>query len=131
MMKKKWDKNVEASTPLADGKSGAYRVTYAGGVKEDLSKLGRTGNFRIAEWWAKHSASDEERLIVSLLARRLYDPDTDLARQAALFLRLLDDKPSRPRGDELLGAPGGGGTAAVAIANAKATGAMELPKAFV
>jgi len=68
-----WDKAPEASTPLADGRSAAYRVTYAGGVKEDLSKLGRTGNFRVAEWWAKHEASEDEKLLVGSLTRRLYD----------------------------------------------------------
>jgi putative heme-binding domain-containing protein len=126
-----WDQAPEPSTPLAGGNSPSYRVTYAGGVTEDLSKRGRTGNFRIAEWWAAHTPSEDEKLIFSLLTRRLSDPDPDLARQAALFVRLLGDRASRERVDELLGAPSRGATTgATPIANAKATGAMVLPEAF-
>jgi putative heme-binding domain-containing protein len=127
-----WDKAPNVSTPLTGGQSGGYRVTYAGGMTEDLSRRGRTGHFRIADAWASRPPTRDEASIFSLLARRLEDPDENIAKEAAFFVRVLGDPRTRARADELLGAPAA--TPAehgVPIAGAKAMGVTVMPGAFL
>ncbi|HWE94974.1 MAG TPA: c-type cytochrome [Tepidisphaeraceae bacterium] len=127
-----WDTAPDASTPLTGGQSGGYRVTYAGGVTEDLSRRGRTGHFLIADAWASRPPTKEEAALFSLLTRRLEDPDEKIAKQAALFVRLLGDPRTRARADELLGAPAASPAGqGVPIAGAKATGVTVMPDAFL
>jgi putative heme-binding domain-containing protein len=126
-----WDKAPDPSTPLAGGNTGAYRVTYAGGLTENLSKRGRAGNFTIADVWAGHTPTADEASLSSLLVRRMEDSDENISRQAAIFVRLLGDVKTVARADELLGVPAiASGDSKAPIADAKATGVMVMPDAF-
>jgi len=80
---------------------------------------------------ASHSrTSEEEKQFSHLLARRMDDADTQVAKQAAFYLRLLKDE----RVDAKSPPPLLGITTVVAantpIANARTTGIMELPEEF-
>jgi putative heme-binding domain-containing protein len=73
----------------------AYVVEYAD-AKVDLGRLGRIGNYTLAEHWkaGKHSAAQEQ--LFDLLRRRLADKDESVRLQAAHFLALLNDPRSEP-----------------------------------
>ena len=85
----RWDEPLDKSVPLDAGNG--YTVTYANGVKEDLRQRGPMGNFTIADAWDTGVRSDEDQTLFALLLHRLDDADEKVARQAAFFLRLLDD----------------------------------------
>jgi putative heme-binding domain-containing protein len=126
-----WDKAPDAAIPLAGGRSGAYRVTYAGGATEDLSKLGRTGAFTMADSWASKPRTSDEAIVFSLLTRRMEDSEVNVAKQAAFFLRLLGDAKTEARANELLGVPPPDkADSKTPIAGAQATGVMVMPEAF-
>ena len=125
-----WDRSPDPSVPLTPG-NGGYRVTYAGGVVEDLPSHGRIGNFTIADAWKSRAPTAEEALLFSLLGRRLEDSDQNIAKQAAIFVRLLADPSNLVRANEILGVPSSPQKESnVAIAGAKATGVTEMPEAF-
>jgi putative heme-binding domain-containing protein len=124
-----WDQPLDRTTPLDASKKDAYRVTYAGDVTEVLTDRAPMGNFTASEAWAARSKSADDEAQVQLLRDRLSDSDSNLAKQAALYLRLLADAPSEDRVNALLGFPAPPGKA-TAIANATATGLMELPEAY-
>ena len=73
----------------------AYTVRLADG-KVDLRKLGRIGNYTIAEHWraGKHTAEQEQ--LFALLRKQLADAAEPVRLQAAFFLRLLNDPRSEP-----------------------------------
>ncbi|MEI7776822.1 MAG: c-type cytochrome, partial [Verrucomicrobiota bacterium] len=102
-------------------------VTYVGETV-DLSARGLMGNFTFADVWAKHTKSADDENLFALLERRLNDPDSNNAKQAAFFLRLLKD----PRTDAQCAALIGGGNVvnAAPLKNATSTGITELPEAF-
>jgi putative heme-binding domain-containing protein len=125
-----WNKSPDESIPLTPG-NGGYRVTYAGGVTENLPGHGRMGNFTTADAWRSRAPTTEQALLFSLLGRRLEDADEHIAKQAAIFVRLLADPSNLARADELLGIPAAVQKESnVAIAGAKATGVTEMPEAF-
>jgi putative heme-binding domain-containing protein len=63
----------------------------------DLRKLGRVGNFTVADHWkvGRHTA-EQERLFTTLLAR-LSDSSEPVRLQAAHFLEVLNDPRSEPQ----------------------------------
>lgn len=104
------------------------KVQYADGI-EDLAARARLGVFTIADAWGHRARTSDEETIFALLARRMDDADTRVARQAALFLRLLKDERVDAKASDLLGIPFNAPTNAP-IANARVTGTLELPEAF-
>jgi len=126
-----WDTNPAASTPLTPERKG-YRITYADGVVEDLAKHGRIGDFTIAVAWAKRTPTPDDALLFSLLSRRLEDSDENIAKQSAIFVRLLADPRNLARANELLGIPAAPPKETnVPIAGAKTTGVTVMPEAFL
>jgi putative heme-binding domain-containing protein len=73
----------------------AYVIQFAD-ARIDLRRLGRLGNFTVADHWkaGKHTA-EQERLF-ALLQDRLGDADEQVRLQAAHFLFLLNDPRSEP-----------------------------------
>jgi putative heme-binding domain-containing protein len=68
----------------------SLKAQYADGIV-DLSQLGRLGHFTLAEAWSKIKPTADQQAAFDLLDRRLQDADERVAKQAALFLRLLAD----------------------------------------
>ena len=104
------------------------KVQYVGGI-EDLAPRERMGVFTMAEAWGHRTRTAEEETIFALLDRRMDDADERVARQAALFLRLLKDERVDAKAAALLGITAGV-VANTPIANARTTGTLELPEAF-
>jgi putative heme-binding domain-containing protein len=123
----RWDEPLDKSVPLEPGRG--YTVAYAGGVKEDLRQRGPTGNFTMADAWDSITKSQEEETLFALLLRRLQDADEKVARQAAFFLRLLDDARSEAPAAAVLGIKARAAQSAP-VANATSTGATDLPPEF-
>jgi putative heme-binding domain-containing protein len=123
----------QSAKPLPDNfplnsKGFNAKVQYADGV-EDLASRARLGVFTIADVWAKHAGNSEDETIFALLARRMDDADERVSRQAAFFLRLLKDERVDAKAATILGVVVTARTNAP-IANARATGTLELPEAF-
>jgi putative heme-binding domain-containing protein len=74
----------------------AYVIDYADG-KVDLRKLGRVGNFTLAEHWKVGKHTLEQQRLFALLLRMLDDPQEPARLQAAHFLYLLNDPRSEPK----------------------------------
>ena len=104
------------------------KVQYADGV-ENLAARARLGVFTTADAWAHRVRNSEEETIFALLARRMDDADARVARQAVFFLRLLKDERVDEKASTLLGIPVNAPTN-TAIANARISGATEMPEAF-
>lgn len=104
------------------------KVQYAEGV-ENLAASGPLGVFTIADSWARRTRTPEEETIFALLVRRLDDADAGVGRHAAFFLRLLKDDRAEAKASALSGITSGP-AAGTPIANARTTGATELPEAF-
>jgi len=90
----------------------------------------RTGNFTMADVWAAAAKSPDEQSLFALLERRLDDPVTDHAKQAAFFLRLLKDPRTDARAAAILGIKDAKLAQAAPIQGAISTGITELPAAF-
>ena len=125
-----FDKTPDKTVPLDLGMKHAYTVTYAGGVAEDLRAKGPMGNFTQADAWQKRAKTIEDETLFTLLKRHLYDANEDIAKQAALFLRLLKDERSDDLAATVLGLPALPGPQGSPLTNATTTGATELPEAF-
>lgn len=104
------------------------KVQYDGGV-EKLGTKDRAGVFTMADAWEDHAKTPDEETIVALLARRLDDADTQIARQAAFFLHLLNDSRVEDKAAAVLG-PSSAGATNAPLANARSTGTVDLPEAF-
>ena len=104
------------------------KAQYADGV-ENLASRTRLGVFTMADAWSRRPRSAEEETIFALLARLMDDPDARVARQAAFFLRLLKDDRVDAKASALLDIHSDSQTN-TPIANARVSGAMELPEAF-
>ena len=65
--------------------------------KVDLRKLGRVGNFTMAQWWKSVKRTTENEQLFSLLERRLADNDKQIRYEAAFFLNLMNDPRTQPR----------------------------------
>ena len=90
----------------------------------------RTGNFTMADVWATAPKSPDQQALFALLERRLDDPVTDHAKQAAFFLRLLKDPRTDARAAGILGIRDAKLAQAAPIQGATSTGITELPPAF-
>lgn len=90
----------------------------------------RTGNFTMADVWAAAPKSPDQQALFALLERRLDDPVTDHAKQAAFFLRLLKDPRTDARAAGILGIRDAKLAQAAPIQGATSTGITELPPAF-
>ena len=97
---------------------------------EDLTARGRLGVFTIADAWGRSLRTQEAEMIFALLQRRLEDADERVAKQAAFFTRLLKDRRTDARASAVLGLLPETQTNAP-IANARTTGATELPAEFL
>jgi putative heme-binding domain-containing protein len=124
-----WDQPLDPSIPLDASKKDAYRVTYAGSEPEVLTERAPMGNFTASDAWAARTKTSDDLALLELLRARLADSDANLAKQAALYLRLLGDAPTEPRVNALLGFPAPP-EKAKPIANAITTGLMELPEIY-
>jgi putative heme-binding domain-containing protein len=105
----------------------SLKAQYADGIV-DLSQLGRLGHFTLAEAWGKIKPTADQQAAFDLLDRRLQDSDERVAKQAALFLRLLADPRTDATAARLLkieNAP-----VAQPIAGAVASTAIELPPEY-
>ncbi|MDB5319904.1 MAG: heme-binding protein, partial [Phycisphaerales bacterium] len=100
-------------------------VPYVGETVEFIS-----GNFTIADSWAKRSRSTDEEKLFALLERRLDDAAQDNAKQAAFFLRLLNDPRTDARCTVILGLPAETIAKAKPLKGATSTGITELPEVF-
>lgn len=100
-------------------------VPYVGETVEFTS-----GNFTIADSWAKRSRSADDEKLFALLERRLNDAAQDNAREAAFFLRLLNDPRTDARCTVVLGLPTEAAAKAKPLKGATSTGITELPEAF-
>jgi putative heme-binding domain-containing protein len=122
-----------AAKPLLDNfplnaKGFNAKVQYVGGV-ENLATNARLGVFTIADAWSQRARTEEEETIFAMLSRRMDDADTRVARQAAFFLRLLKDERVDAKAAALLDIDSTAQTNAP-IANARVSGAVELPEMF-
>jgi putative heme-binding domain-containing protein len=126
----RWDEPLDTSVPLDAGISAGDTVTYAGGVREDLRQRGPMGNFTIADAWSARARGKDDETLFALLFHRLDDADGKIARQAAFFLRLLDDSRSEPQAAAVLGLSRPAAQKAAPLTNAISTGATDLPPAF-
>lgn len=63
----------------------------------DLRKLGRVGNYTVAEHWKGARHTDQQEQLFALLMDRLEDADDKVRLQAAHFLSLLNDPRSEPK----------------------------------
>jgi putative heme-binding domain-containing protein len=57
----------------------------------DLRKLGRVGNYTMAQWWKQVPHTQEQERLFGLLRDALGDSDSLIRRQAAFYLNLLND----------------------------------------
>jgi putative heme-binding domain-containing protein len=126
----RWDQPLDKSLQLDEGMSQGDIVTYAGGVREDLRQRGPMGIFTIADAWGAGARSDEQETLFALLQHRLADADEKVARQAAFFLRLLDDARSEQAAAAVLGLGPHAAQNGAPLTNAASTGATELPAAY-
>jgi putative heme-binding domain-containing protein len=124
-----WDQPLDPSTQLDASKKGDYRVTYAGAAAEVLTDRAPMGNFTASEAWASRAKTGDDQALLVLLRERLGDADANLAKQAAIYLRLLADPQTEPQVNALIGFPAPAGKP-TAIANATSTGMTELPEAY-
>ena len=124
------DQPLDKSVPLDEGMAGGDTVTYAGGVREDLRRRGPMGNFTMADAWGAGARSGEEETLFALLLHRLDDADEKVVRQAAFFLRLLDDPRSEREAAAALGLAAHPARSGAALTSAASTGATEMPAAF-
>ncbi len=126
----RWDQPLDKSVPLDPGMVAGDTVTYADGVRTDLTQLGPMGNFTIADAWAEGAKTDEQEILFALLQHRLNDANENVARQAAFFLHLLDDARAEHAAAALLGLGSrAAGNSALAL-NATNTGSTDWPPAF-
>lgn len=88
------------------------------------------GNFTVADAWPRRAKSSEDDMLFDLLARGLQDAVADNAKQAAFFLRLLNDPRVDARAAAVLGLTAGATTGGGGLTNATSTGITELPEAF-
>jgi len=105
----------------------SLKAQYADGIV-DLSPLGRIGHFTLAEAWGKMKPTADQQAAFDLLDRRLQDAEERVAKQAALFLRLLADARTDATAARLLkieNAP-----VVQPIAGAVASTATELPPEY-
>jgi putative heme-binding domain-containing protein len=87
---------VSANLPLDKLRTeDAYVVPFADG-RIDLRKLGRLGNFTVADHWKAGTHTAEQERLFTLLQDRLGDADEPVRLQAAHFLFLLNDPRSEP-----------------------------------
>jgi putative heme-binding domain-containing protein len=124
-----WDQPLDSSTRLDASKKEAYRVSYAGGAEETLTARAPMGNFTASEAWASRVKTSDDQTLLNLLRERLGDADANLAKQSAIYLRLLADAQTEPQVNALIGFPAPA-EKPKAIANATSTGLMELPEAY-
>lgn len=125
-----WDQSPDSSTQLDATKKGDYRVTYAGGgAVEVLTDRAPMGNFTASEAWASRVKTSDDQTLLDLLRDRLGDTDANLAKQAAIYLRLLGDAQTESQVNALIGFPAPPGNSK-AIANATSTGMTELPEVY-
>jgi putative heme-binding domain-containing protein len=66
-------------------------------MKVDLRKLGRIGNFTLAEHWKVGNHTPEQKQLFAMLLARLEDKEEPIRLQAAHFLSLLNDPRSEPQ----------------------------------
>ena len=57
----------------------------------DLRKLGRVGNYTMAQWWKQVPHSPEQERLFGMLRNALGDADTAIRSEAAFYLNLLND----------------------------------------
>jgi putative heme-binding domain-containing protein len=82
----------------AKAQAGSYVISnFFDSPKVDLRKLGRVGNFTMAQWWKVAKHTDEHDQLFSMLQSRLADPDTQIRYEAAFYLNLLNDPRVGPR----------------------------------
>ncbi|HVV98779.1 MAG TPA: hypothetical protein VHB77_00480 [Planctomycetaceae bacterium] len=88
-----------ANVPLApQQKEEANIIQFADADQPiDLRKLGRVGNYTIAELWKAQAHTPEQEQLFAILTDRLDDQDDRVRLQAAHFLSLLNDARSEPR----------------------------------
>ena len=79
--------------PLDQSREEHYVVQYSDG-REDLRRLGRIGNFTVADHWAVGRRSPEQGALFQLLLAMLEDQAEPVRLQAAQFLFLLNDSRS-------------------------------------
>jgi putative heme-binding domain-containing protein len=118
---------LAADFPLY-AKGFSAKAQYVEGM-EDLTAHGRIGVFTIADAWAHAARTPEEETIFAILKRRVDDANERVAKQAAFFTRLLKDQSSEAKASAVLGLLPETQTNAP-IANARTTGATELPAEF-
>ena len=63
----------------------------------DLRKLGRVGNYTMAQWWKQARHTDQQEQLFAVLEHLLGDPDKQVRFEAAFFLNLLNDPRTQPR----------------------------------
>jgi putative heme-binding domain-containing protein len=73
----------------------AYAIQFAD-AKVDLRRLGRIGNYTVADHWKQGGHSKEQERLFSLLVPMLSDADEKVRLQTAHFLSLLNDPRSEP-----------------------------------
>ena len=93
------DAELHPDAPLAPHqKEEANIIRYADEEQPiDLRKLGRVGNYTVAEHWKVLQHTDEQECLFGLLLERLGDEHDKIRLQAAHFLSLLNDPRSEPR----------------------------------
>ncbi len=90
----------------------------------------RSGNFTMAEAWAKAVKSPEDEKLFALLERRLDDPIRNHAKQAAFFIKQLEEPSTKARYATVLGLRVDDGANRKPLEGATSTGITELPPAF-
>lgn len=92
------DAVVSADAPLAPQQKEESNIILYADEKEpiDLRKLGRVGNYTVAEHWQVLTHTEEQERLFGLLMDRLVDKSDRIRLQAAHFLSLLND----PRAEE-------------------------------
>ncbi|MDR3401337.1 MAG: c-type cytochrome [Chthoniobacter sp.] len=124
-----WDQPLDPSTSLDASKKDAYRITYAGSAEVVLTERAPMGNFTASEAWASRHKTSDDQALLDLLRDRLADTDASLAKQAAVYLRLLADAQTESQVNALLGFPAPP-EKPKPIANATTTGLTELPEVY-
>jgi putative heme-binding domain-containing protein len=92
------DAKLPPDAPLTPQKEEANVILYADEKEPiDLRKLGRVGNYTVAEHWKAVAHTEEQEQLFTLLRERLDDEDDKVRLQAAHFLSLLNDPRSEPQ----------------------------------
>lgn len=93
------DAKLPDDAPLAPQQKEEANVILFADESEpiDLRKLGRVGNYTVAEHWKALKHTDEQEQLFALLMERLDDTDDKVRLQAAHFLSLLNDPRSEPK----------------------------------